>query len=240
MTTLPSNNPLPDQPLVATPGKRMSAENRRRQIARVAMRLFAQKGFTGTTTKEIAGQAGISEAIIFRHFATKQELYAAILDEKSIENEEDAFWSIMRDLASRKDDRAFFQTLAQRIIERHRQDNTFMRLMLFSGLEGHELSEMFFETHVQEVYSFLCGYIRQRIEDGDFQAVDPLLAARSFMGMAIHQSLTEQLFERKTAERPDSRQLAEGFTNLFLNGITTPSPAAQVRSRKKIQVELKG
>lgn len=238
MTTLPSNSSLPDQPLVPAPGKRMSAENRRRQIARVAMRLFAQKGFTGTTTKEIAGQAGISEAIIFRHFATKQELYAAILDEKSIENEQDAFWLIMRDLASRKDDQAFFQTLAQRILDRHRQDNTFMRLMLFSGLEGHELSEMFFSTHVQEVYSFLCGYIQQRIEEGAFQAVDPLLAARAFMGMAIHQSLTEQLFERNTADRPESHHLAEGFTKLFLNGIATP--ATQVRNRKKIQVETKG
>ena len=61
----------------------MAGEERRHQIVSVAMRLFSQRGFRGTTTKEIAQAAGVSEAIIFRHFATKDELYAAILDLKA-------------------------------------------------------------------------------------------------------------------------------------------------------------
>src|ERR687883_1828091 len=62
---------------------RMAAEDRRPQIVDVAMRLFSERGFRGTTTKEIAQAAGVSEAIIFRHFATKDDLYAAIIDLKS-------------------------------------------------------------------------------------------------------------------------------------------------------------
>ncbi len=50
----------------------MSGEDRRRQIVRIAMQQFSEKGFNGVTTKEIAARAGVSEAIIFRHFATKQ------------------------------------------------------------------------------------------------------------------------------------------------------------------------
>src|SRR5215207_2645801 len=61
---------------------RMCADERRLQIAEVAMRLFSERGFRGTTTKEIAQAAGVSEAIIFRHFATKEELYTAIIDYK--------------------------------------------------------------------------------------------------------------------------------------------------------------
>jgi len=63
-------------------GVRMAGDERRRQIVRVAMRLFSERGFRGTTTKEIAQAAGVSEAIIFRHFATKDELYKAIIDHK--------------------------------------------------------------------------------------------------------------------------------------------------------------
>src|ERR1051326_5746444 len=63
-------------------GVRMCADERRLQIAAVAMRLFSERGFRGTTTKEIAQAAGVSEAIIFRHFATKEELYTAIIDYK--------------------------------------------------------------------------------------------------------------------------------------------------------------
>ena len=62
---------------------RMPAEDRRRQIIGVAIRLFSQKGFRGTTTKEIAAAAGVNEAIIFRHFVTKSELYSAMIDEKA-------------------------------------------------------------------------------------------------------------------------------------------------------------
>src|SRR5829696_247868 len=61
---------------------RMCADERRLQIAEVAMRLSSERGFRGTTTKEIAQAAGVSEAIIFRHFATKEELYTAIIDYK--------------------------------------------------------------------------------------------------------------------------------------------------------------
>ena len=49
-----------------TPTTRLRADDRRRQIVDVAARLFSKKGFSGTTTKEIADSAGVSEAIIFR------------------------------------------------------------------------------------------------------------------------------------------------------------------------------
>src|SRR5919205_265124 len=73
--------PQPPQPNAAAAG-RMCADDRRKQIAEVAMRLFSERGFRGTTTKEIAQAAGVSEAIIFRHFATKDDLYTAIIDYK--------------------------------------------------------------------------------------------------------------------------------------------------------------
>src|SRR5688572_33440079 len=64
-------------------GARMAGEERRLQILRVAVSLFSNRGFRGTTTREIAQAAGVSEAMVFRHFATKEELYAAILDHKA-------------------------------------------------------------------------------------------------------------------------------------------------------------
>src|ERR1700675_759708 len=61
---------------------RMSGENRRRQLLRVAIDTFARAGFGGTKTRDIASAAAVSEAILFRHFATKEDLYHAILDMK--------------------------------------------------------------------------------------------------------------------------------------------------------------
>jgi TetR/AcrR family transcriptional regulator, transcriptional repressor of aconitase len=58
---------------------RLDAEERRGAILATALPLFAAKGFAATTTKEIAAAAGVSEALIFRHFPSKAALYDALI-----------------------------------------------------------------------------------------------------------------------------------------------------------------
>jgi AcrR family transcriptional regulator len=58
---------------------RLDGEERRKAIVEAAMPLFARKGFAGTTTKEIAEAAGVSEALLFKHFPTKDALYQDML-----------------------------------------------------------------------------------------------------------------------------------------------------------------
>src|SRR5215469_15172998 len=62
------------------PRLRLDSEARRRRIVDAALPLFARKGFAGTTTKEIAEAAEVSEALLFKHFPTKAALYGAIQD----------------------------------------------------------------------------------------------------------------------------------------------------------------
>src|SRR5438552_18219165 len=62
---------------------RSSRRERQASIIAAAASLFAQKGFNGTTTREIAKTAGISEALLFRYFPTKRVLYAAIIAARS-------------------------------------------------------------------------------------------------------------------------------------------------------------
>ena len=56
----------------------MSAEQRREAIVTAALPLFARKGFANTTTRELAEAAGVSEALIYKHFPSKESLYAEI------------------------------------------------------------------------------------------------------------------------------------------------------------------
>ena len=58
---------------------RLDGDERRKAIVRAAVPLFARRGFAGTTTRELAEAAGISEALLFRHFPSKQLLYREIL-----------------------------------------------------------------------------------------------------------------------------------------------------------------
>lgn len=56
----------------------MSGERRREAIIKAAGRVFVEKGFHGTTTRELAAAAGVSEALLFKHFPSKEALYSAI------------------------------------------------------------------------------------------------------------------------------------------------------------------
>lgn len=59
------------------PQKRLTPEARREQIIQAALAVFIEKGFSGTTTAELAKAAGISEVTLFRHFNSKQEIFHA-------------------------------------------------------------------------------------------------------------------------------------------------------------------
>jgi AcrR family transcriptional regulator len=59
---------------------RLSAAERRRDIVEAVRDVFADKGFDGTTTRELARAAGVSEALLYRYFPSKESLYAAMLE----------------------------------------------------------------------------------------------------------------------------------------------------------------
>jgi AcrR family transcriptional regulator len=59
---------------------KMSGQQRRADIIDAARRVFVEKGFYGTTTRELARAAGVSEALLFKHFPNKEAIYTAIQD----------------------------------------------------------------------------------------------------------------------------------------------------------------
>jgi TetR/AcrR family transcriptional regulator len=200
---------------------RMAGEERRLQILRVAMHLFSQRGFRGTTTKEIARAAGVSEAMVFRHFATKEELYSAILDHKACLHDELDPLQVVSEAISRKDDRAVFEGLALDALNRHDCDPEFHRLLLHSALEGHELAQMFWEKFVKRVYRILSKYIRERQRDGAMVEVEPTVIVRAFIGMIIHHSLNNNLWDRQRQLLKISNETAaREFTNILLHGVS--------------------
>jgi AcrR family transcriptional regulator len=61
-------------------GVRLTAEARKEAIVEAVRDVFAEKGFDGTTTRELAKAAGVSEALLYKHFPSKESLYAAMLE----------------------------------------------------------------------------------------------------------------------------------------------------------------
>lgn len=207
---------------------RMAGEARRLQILLVAISLFAKKGFRGTTTKEIAQAAGVSEAMVFRHFATKEELYSAILDHKACAGGDLDFCEgeAVAEAINRKDDRAVFERLAYEVLQHHEADTEFLRLLMFAALEGHELAQMFWERNVLQVYEFLSTYLRERQREGALREVDPRVMVRAFVGMVMHHAVSNNLWDtQRRSLNVTNEQAAREFTEILLRGIAVGTDA---------------
>jgi hypothetical protein len=134
-----------------------------------------------------------------------------------------------------KDDRAVFEQLALGALDHHECDPEFQRLLLHSALEGHELAEMFFEKFILRVYALLGGYITERQRDGAMVKMDPLMVVRSFIGMIIHHSLNNNLWDpNRRLLKISNADAAKHFTDILLHGISTdrePTPKEKRTSK---------
>ncbi|HEV2494515.1 MAG TPA: TetR/AcrR family transcriptional regulator [Terriglobia bacterium] len=193
------------------------AAYRREQIMQAATKLFARQGFEGTSTREIAELARVNEAIIFRHFPRKEDLYWAILEDKIHPKNESA--DLEDRLAEGEDDRQVFRAIAEDILRSNSQDPSLSRLLLFSALENHRLSHRFFRTYVADYYEVLAQHIRKRIRSGAFRPVDPLLAARGFLGMISYHFLIQELFGGKRYRKFAAQRVTETLTDIWLEGM---------------------
>jgi len=138
------------------------------------------------------------------------------------------------DAISRKDDRAVFESLAFGALEHHEKDPEFQRLLLHSALEKHELAQMFFDEFVRRVYEFLGGYLRDRQREGALIEMDPAIVVRAFIGMVMHHSLNNNLWDpQRRLLNISNEEAARNFTNILLNGITTPDGQPRARSSSR-------
>ena len=199
---------------MASPHTRVPAEGRRQQILEVATDLFARQGFNGTTTRQIAQRAAVNEAIIFRHFPTKEELYWAVIEHQISLRSGRA--KLEQCLSGDADPYEIMVSVAEDILNR---DTTLIRLLLFTALEKHELSDRFYRTHVSGYFELLSEFIRRQIEAGRFRAVDPLLAARSFVGMLANHFQVQELYGGKKYQVFDNHEVSRTLVDIWMNGV---------------------
>jgi AcrR family transcriptional regulator len=218
---------------MGTVRKRVSAKDRRQQILNVAMQLFARQGYRGTTTHQISQKAGINEAIIFRHFPHKEDLYWAVIEGNCRSNRTLGKRDLGQRLLKIENDRELFAAIAQDWLERDRLDVAMSRLLLFTALENHRLSHRFFRTRVARYYKSLAAHIRKRIREGAFRPVDPLLAARGFLGMIIYHIWVQELFGGGRYQRFDPKSVGSKLADIWLQGVTISGGNGRRRPRPR-------
>jgi len=142
--------------------KRLPAEQRRREILESAVSVFAERGFAGTGTADIAAAAGIGEPTIYRYFANKQELYLAALrlsGDQVMEN-----WE--RIAAENEDPLNALLILGQWYHQTLRERPEILKLRFRSITEGHDPEVA---LRARGIYRELMRFIEGLFEDARAQ-----------------------------------------------------------------------
>jgi len=186
------------------------------------MDLFSQKGFAGTTTKEIALAAGVSEAIIFRHFATKRDLYTAILEHNIHSPGTREVLAQIEACMKRRDDEGLFRLIAQETISSLRKDGRFEKLMVHATLEGHELAAIYNREFGLPIFDSLCAYLDRRQRSGALRRIGSGAMIIAICGMAKYYAMN--------VESPDSNRhfddsrIVDAFTRIMMHGVSKKVP----------------
>lgn len=214
------------------PRPRLSSDDRRRQLLSHAIALFSKHGFSGTRTKDIAAACGVSEAILYRHFATKEDLYHAILDTHEAAAGQDEWLAEMRANADRRDDLGFIRCLLAQIVKSFREDTAFHRLMLYAGLEGHSLPSMFHERMGSSMVGFLRNYVVLRQREGAFRKGDPDTLVMLLGSPAMQYASSKYIFGRKPLPGTD-KEAVEEFAKLLVAALHPSQKISKKTSKRK-------
>jgi len=159
-------------------------EERRVQILDAAAELFSRRGFAGTTIRVFSTAAATTETVLFRHFSTKQSLYAAILEHWVPVAHVDRWLDELRALADARDDEGLFRAVVTAILESYRQVPVYHRLMLFAALEDQELARVAQVKYTTPISSFLREYVARRQSEDAFRRIRPELVVHMLLSAA--------------------------------------------------------
>ena len=205
-------------------GNRMSGPERRAQIVDAAIALFGRHGFKGTTTKSLAQASGVSEATIFKHFPTKNDLYAAAFDRRTGVGTEQLI-AELQDYAERGEDERLLRTLIRAIFYGYEHDRDLHRMLLYAWLEQEAADNQQWSDQMQSypLFVFLDGYIQRRQAEGVFVKETTGLVLAVLIGLPVHEAVRRKLYGLDTGFSDD--MAVETFARLLLDGIKVrPNP----------------
>ena len=147
---------------------RLPAAERRLELVETAVRVFSEGSYRGTTTAEIARAAGVSEPILYRHFASKRDLYFAALD--LVWAKARAAWE--EAIADAPDVRAGLESMGRRHFGVRDCKTQLAELWVQALSEATEDPELrkYVRKHMREVHDFFAALIRRGQEEGVFHA----------------------------------------------------------------------
>lgn len=186
----------------------------REKIMDAALVLFSKKGYIGATTREIAGNAGVAEVTLFRHFSSKERLFEEVINTYSFLPALKGLLPTLKNM----DYTDALTELAGRFLERLSERKELIRIM---HAEIHiypvKVKEIY-HNFIDELFRTLASYFRELQLKKVLRDFSPEIGAGAFLGMFFSYFNSKELLLRKDMAAPDSAAVINEFVNIFTRG----------------------
>lgn len=190
---------------------------KRRRILEAAVELFAEKGFDGVSTSEIAQQAGVAEGTIFRHFKTKKDLLYALVAPLLIKFASPLIMKDVKKITERNDFpvETVIETLYRNRLELIEENWPRMKILIQEAQYHPEMMEAIAENLARQGRTIIETFIESRVEKGDL---------RPLPGKAVFRAIVSTMmgylfFRRMFPDMLDENEEIPLMVDILLNGI---------------------
>jgi len=208
-------------PKIAASARDAFYEARRSELAEVALRLWAERGFDQTSVAAIAEGARVSKGTFYLYFESKDALLEEVLRRNSLVPH---IHALIDDLEHRGLEEAVrgFVRGAWRHLSEHRD----LVLVVLRELPTHlEQARTLMERVMVPANVMLAGYLEERIDPARAEQLSLLVSARGLPGMVLFVFLTQEILGASRLLPVSEDEITETLSELFLRGVAGGAPA---------------
>ncbi len=180
------------------------------RILRAALKLFSQKGYLATTTKDIAREANIAEVTLFRYFPTKEKLFKEVLESQS-------FIPTLKDLLAKiekTDYKITLKTVALYYLKLLKQKRDLICIMHSEIFQYPEEIRAIQSKMLNELSLIFSNYLENMKKRGILRNIDTKYASMGYFGMLFNLFIKKELFKRKI----NLKQALNTYIEIFYEG----------------------
>ncbi len=195
------------------------AKKRRRLPARerildAALDAFAEKGFAGATTKDISARADVNEVTLFRHFDSKDGLYAAVISERTAVAHVESCLEFSTDVPVDE----LLRTNATLVLSALRTNRRQFLFLMGDAWRSRKTRAMVSRLAVEKGVTIAAGLMKELMDSGKIRKGDPEVAARAMVGMIQSYFLSVDILAGRKPDPAEDAKMLDGFVRIFLDG----------------------
>jgi AcrR family transcriptional regulator len=189
-------------------------DDTRTKILQAALKLFAKRGYEGTTTKDLAKSAGVAEGTLFRHFNNKK----AILIEVATAGWVDILTDLLTELSEMGSYKAVSQVMRRRMLNM-RKNSDLMRVCFVEAQYHPELRESIQSEVINKMTDVAEAFFETAMDKGIYRRMNPKIVAKVFLGIFAIAGFSEETIMNPDASPKAMQEMAEGISDIFLRGV---------------------